>query len=313
MKIGFMCGMARNGICTVDELLGEIHAAEVLGFDQAWMAQVFSTDAVMLMGLAGRETRTIRLGTAVTPSHPRHPTALAIQALTAAAMSGGRFDLGLGVSHQVVIEDMYGISYAKPATHMREYLEVLMPLLRGEACDFEGERYRVHARMNVPDAKPVPVLIAALEPKMLAIAGRLADGTSTWMTGPRTLETHTIPGIRNAAEMAGKPAPRIVAGFPIILTEDVDATRVRLAKKMELYGHIPSYRGMLEREGAEHPSDLAMLGDERALRAQLHRLADIGVTDFNAFCMPVDDGAIERTMAFLAEERGALGADGGSA
>jgi F420-dependent oxidoreductase-like protein len=306
MRLGFMCGTAKNKAYTIDQYIDEVKAAEALGFDQAWMAQVFSTDAISMLTVLGRETTTIGLGTAVTPSFPRHPTSLAIQALTANAASQGRFDLGLGLSHKMVIEDMYGIPYDKPATHMREYLEVLMPLVRGEACAFEGEQYRVHAQMKIPDAPSVTVIVAALGPKMLELAGRLADGTTTWMTGLRTLETHTIPRITKAAEEAGKPSPRIVASFPIVLTDDAGKAREFMAKRMAVYRHIPSYRKMLDLEGIESPGDIAMVGDEAGLREQLQQLKAIGVTDFNAFCFPVDDGVVERTMAFLASEKSAL-------
>ena len=300
MNIGFMCAMASNGVSPIEDLIGEIRAAEGLGLHQAWLAQVFSTDAITLLALAARETSTIRLGTAVTPTFPRHPTTLAIQALTAGAAAGGRFDLGIGVSHKVVIEDMFGIAHERPVAHMREYLRVLLPLMRGDACRHEGELYRVHARLNVTDASPIPVLLAALNPRMLRIAGTLADGTTTWMTGPRTLETLTVPVINEAARTADRPAPRIVAGVPIVLTRNVDAAREKLARRMAVYGHIPAYAGMFEREGVNHPADLALVGDEAELRAELGRLGAVGVTDCNAFCMPVEDDAVERTKAFLA-------------
>jgi len=308
MKIGFMCATANNGVCTIDEIIDEVRAGEAMGFDQAWMAQVFSTDAISMMTLLGRETTRIALGTAVTPSYPRHPTALALQVLTASAASGGRFALGLGLSHKLVIEDMFGLAYRKPARHMQEYLEVLMPLLRGEACAFRGEEFRVNARFNVPDAPPAPVLVAALGPRMLEIAGRLADGTITWMTGPRTLATHTLPLIRQAAAAAGRPAPRVVASFPIALTAAPEQARARLARSVEAYGQLPSYRRMLDIEGASHPADIAMLGDEAALRTQLEHLRSLGVTDFNGFCVAVEDGAAARTKAFLASEKAALAA-----
>jgi 5,10-methylenetetrahydromethanopterin reductase len=303
MKLGFMCGMANNGICTIDQIVNEVKAAEAMGFDQAWMAQVFSSDAITTMAIAGRETSRIRLGTAVTPSFPRHPTALAIQVLTTSAASRGRFDLGLGLSHKIVMEDMFGIPYEKPARHMQEYLEVLMPLLRGESCAFDGQQYRVNARLFVPDAKPTPVIVAALGPRMLSVAGRLADGTTTWMTGPRTLENHTIPRIRSAAEAAGRPPPRIVASFPIALTNTVEQARTRLSKSLEMYGQLPSYRAMLDIEGLDHPADIAILGDESTLRERIQHLRAIGVTDFNAFCFAVDEGAAARTQAFLASEK----------
>jgi 5,10-methylenetetrahydromethanopterin reductase len=300
MNIGFMCAMASNGVAPLEDLIREIRAGEALGLHQAWLAQVFSTDAITLLALAARETRTIRLGTAVTPSFPRHPASLAIQALTTSAAAGGRFDLGIGVSHKVVIEDMFGIAHERPVAHMREYLGVLLPLMRGEVCGHDGELYRVHARLNVPDALPVPVLLAALNPRMLRIAGTVADGTTTWMTGLRTLESLTVPVINEAARTADRPAPRIVAGVPVVLTRNVDAAREKLARRMDVYGHIPAYARMLEREGVNHPADLALVGDEAELRAELARLGAVGVTDCNAFCMPVEDDAVERTKAFLA-------------
>lgn len=306
MKMGFMCGMSGRGLCTIDEYIAEVKQAESLGFDQGWMGQVFSTDALIMMALLGRETSTIRLGTAVTPSHLHHPAALAMQVLTASAASAGRFDLGIGVSHKLVVEDMYGLSYAKLVAHMREYLSVLMPLLRGEQCDFDGEQFRVHAKVKVLDAKPVSVVVAALGPKMLEIAGHLADGTSTWMTGPKTLAQHTIPTITRSAQEHGKPSPRIVASFPMVLTNDISAAREVLAKRIGVYAFIPSYKNMLDMEGVSDPCDIAMVGDENILRDKLHELKTIGVTDFNAFCIPVDESAVARTMHFLAGEKQSL-------
>lgn len=306
MKLGFMCDIARNGLSTINELITEVQAAEKLGFDQAWMAQVFGNDAITSLSIVARETRTIKLGTAVTPSFPRHPTALAIQALTASAVSRGRFELGLGLSHKLVIEDMYGIPYERPAAHMREYLSVLMPLLRGEACDYHGELFNVNARMTVPQAEAVTTIVAALGPNMLEVAGTLADGTITWMTGPGTLERHTIPLIRHAAAAAGRPPPRIVASLPIALCRDLDLARQVMNKKLAVYAHIPSYKNMLDREGVSNPADIALIGDESLLRERLQQLRSIGVTDFVAFCIAVDDDAAARTMAFLAREKPAL-------
>lgn len=303
MKLGFMCGTARSKPYTIEETITEVKNAEALGFDQAWMGQVFGFDAISMMTLLGRETSQIGLGTAVTPSFPRHPTSLAMQALTANAASNGRFELGLGLSHQLVMEGMFGIPYEKPASHMREYLEVLMPLLRGEPCSFSGELFSVNAELKVPEAPPVTTIVAALGPTMLELAGRLADGTTTWMTGRKTLETHTIPIISAAAKAAAKPAPRIVASFPIVLTHDVPAAHAYMTRKMAMYNHIPSYKKMLDIEGLENPADIALLGDENTLREHLQLLRELGVTDFNAFCFPVDSDSASHTMQFLAAEK----------
>lgn len=302
MRIGLMLGATPGTDPSLDGLIGFAREAEASGFDNLWMAQIFGFDALTVLAMIGRETSRIGLGTAVVPTYPRHPTAIAQQALTTGVASGGRFSLGIGLSHKMVIEDMLGLSYDKPARHMREYLSVLAPLLSGAPVDFAGEDYRVKLGLDVPGATPVPLIIAALGPLMLKIAGELADGTTTWMTGPKTLEEHIIPAIGKAAKAAGKPAPIVVAGLPIALTTDIDAARQKIARNLQVYGMLPSYRSMLDREGAAGPADVAMLGDERALRAQLQHLRDIGVTDFNAAMVKVEEGSLERTREFLVAE-----------
>src|SRR5262249_41791567 len=156
-------------------------------------------------------------------TYPRHPVALAQAALSAQAAARGRFTLGVGLSHQVVIESMLGLSFAKPYSHMREYLAVLCPLIRTGSVQFAGGEFRVGANGAVPGATPCPILVAALAPRMLALAGREADGTITWMTGPRTVREHTVPRICEAAARAGRPAPRVVVGLPVAVTRETDA------------------------------------------------------------------------------------------
>jgi len=303
MKIGLMMGA--TGTQTLDDVIGMAQSAEAAGIDSLWMANIFSYDAISTLAIIGRATSTITLGTAVTPTYPRHPTAMAQQALTTAAASGNRFTLGIGLSHQLVIENMLGFSYDKPARHMREYLSVLMPLVRGETCNFQGEQYRVaNVAIDVPGATDMPVLVAALGPVMLKIAGELADGTITWMVGPKTMEQHVIKGIGAAASEAGRPAPRIVGGFPLILTNKPDEARARIAEQLTIYGQLPSYRAMLDREGVAGPADIAIAGDENALRGAIKRLEDMGVTDFDAAIMPVEGGAYERTLEFLVSMKG---------
>jgi F420-dependent oxidoreductase-like protein len=298
MKIGLMMGA--TGMETLDDVISMVKSAEAAGIDSIWMANIFSYDAISTLAIVGRETKTIELGTAVTPTYPRHPTAMAQQALTTAAASNCRFTLGIGLSHQIVIEGMLGLSYDKPARHMREYLNVLMPLVRGETCNFQGEHYRVsNMAITVPGATSMPVVVAALGPAMLKLAGELADGTNTWMVGPKTMENHIIARIGAAARDAGKPDPRIVAGFPVILTNKPDEAREKIAEQLTMYGQLPSYRAMLDLEGVAGPADIAIAGDENALRGEIKRLEDIGVTDFNAAITPVEEGSYERTLEFL--------------
>lgn len=301
MRIGIMAG-ATPGADGLDDLVQQARSLEAQGFASLWLANIFGLDAVTTAAILGRETERIELGTAVVPSYPRHPSALAQQALTTQAASSGRFALGIGLSHKLVIEDMLGLSYQRRAKHMREYLAVLGPLLRGEAVQFEGEEYRVNLNLDVPGATPVPVLVAALGDQMLRIAGREAAGTILWMTGPDTIETHIGPKLREAASEAGQKPPRIVAGLPIVLTDDPAAAREKIAKTLVIYGQLPSYRAMLDKEGAAGPADLAIAGDEKTLEDALARLRDIGVTDFSAAIAGAEDGSEQRTLDFLASQ-----------
>jgi F420-dependent oxidoreductase-like protein len=225
--------------------------------------------------------------------------AVAQQALTAQAACGGRFTLGIGLYHKVIIENMLGLSYDKPARHMREYVSVLAPLLRGAPVKFEGREYRVGVALDVPGAAPVSLLVAALGDQMLRVAGQAADGTCLGLTGPKTIESHIVPKLRAAAEEAGRAAPRVVASFPTALTNDPDGAREKITTMLGMYGNLPSYRAMLDREGAAGPGDIAVVGDENALDAALDRLRDAGVTDYDATIVPVDEAAEARTLDYL--------------
>jgi F420-dependent oxidoreductase-like protein len=300
MRIGIMIG-ADGATQSIDDVVALARRAEALSFANVWMANIFSFDAIATLAIAGRETKRIGLGTAVVPTYPRHPTALAQQALTAAAATGNRFSLGIGLSHQLVIEGMLGLSYAHPARHMKEYLRVLGPLLRGEAVDFEGEEYRVRGvTLSVPGARRVPLIVAALGPVMLKLTGELADGTTTWMVGPQTMAKHIVPTLARAARAAGRGDPIVVGGFPVVLTNRPDEARAKIADQLTIYGQLPSYRAMLDREGVKGPADVAIAGDENELRSRIRRLEQIGVTDFNAAIAATDAGAYERTLEFLA-------------
>ncbi|MEH6580761.1 MAG: TIGR03564 family F420-dependent LLM class oxidoreductase [Halioglobus sp.] len=302
MRIGLFAGATAATGNSLPDIVEFSKNAEAKGFDTIWLANIFGLDAVTTLAICGWETERIEFGTAVTPTYPRHPTALAQQAVTTNIACEGRFTLGIGLSHKMVIEDMLGMSYAKPASHMNEYLQIINPLLKGEGADFQGKEYSSKVALDIPGATPVPLLVAALGPKMLEIAGTFADGTTTWVTGPRTLEDHIIPVISKAAEAAGKAAPRIVAGLPVAVTNDVEGAKAQVAKSLQIYGMLPSYRAMLDREGAAGPEDVALIGDEATVRAGIARLRDLGVTDFNAAITPTDDTVFDATIAVLADE-----------
>jgi F420-dependent oxidoreductase-like protein len=281
MRIGIFGGEVA-GVGGIDNVVAAAKEAADQGFSSYWLPQIFGLDALTTIAVIGREVPELELGTAVVPTYPRHPMMLAAQALTAQAATGGRLVLGIGLSHQIVIEGMFGMSFEKPVRHMREYLEILMPLVRGEAVSYKGETLTFNGGVGVQGATPFPVLIAALGPKMLELAGTLADGTITWMTGPATLESHTIPTLTKAAAQAGRPAPRVAVGLPVCVTDDPDGTLERAAKVFSIYDTLPSYKAMLDREGAGGPRDVAIVGDESTVRAQIERLDGIGVTDFAA-------------------------------
>jgi F420-dependent oxidoreductase-like protein len=302
MKIGYVSAAAGQPATTLDDIVAEVKRVEAEGFAFYVVPSIFSLDAVGMLTVAGRETETIELIPAVVPAPPRHPAALAQQALTAQAASRGRFTLGVGLSHRAVIETMFGLSYARPALQMREYLSVLVPLLEGRPADFDGDLYRVHASLDVAGAEPVSVLVAALGPRMLEVAGELAAGTSTWMTGLRTLESHVVPGIRRAAQAAGRSEPRVQSSVPIALTSDPGAAREVCNRTFSIYGKLPSYRAMLDREGAEGPGDVALVGGETELREGMRRYREAGVTDFAPSVFPAEEGAVDRTLAFLRGE-----------
>jgi 5,10-methylenetetrahydromethanopterin reductase len=280
MRIGVFAGHVANG--PLDKIVDAAAQAEADGFASFWLPQIFGCDALTALSVAGREVGRIELGTAVVPTYPRHPVMLAQQALTAQLATGGRLALGVGLSHQVVIEGVYVQSFERPVRHMREYLEILLPLLHTGRADVDGEVLSAHASVDVKGSTACPVLIAALGPRMLELAGTHADGTVTWMTGPETLRSFTIPTIVDAAARAARPAPRIGVGLPVCVTDDEAAARERAATAFEVYGTLPSYRAMLDREGAAGPADVAIVGDESSVSASVDELAQMGVSDLVA-------------------------------
>lgn len=286
---------------TVDDFIAEARAAKEAGYHTFWTSQIFGHDALTALALAGREVPDIELGTAVVPTYPRHPWVMAQQALTTQAAVGGRLCLGIGLSHQIVVESMWGLSYGKPVRHLREYLSVLMPLLEGQPVQHQGEEYRVQGALAAVGSSRPSVVVAALGPQMLRVTGTLADGTSTWCVGPKTLSELTIPTLRQAAADAGRPEPRVVCALPISVTDDVDGARKRAAEVFAVYDTLPSYKTMMNREGVDGPGGLAIVGTEAEVRDQVANLQAIGVTDFNAGVFSANPEERARTAAVLSE------------
>jgi 5,10-methylenetetrahydromethanopterin reductase len=285
------------------EIVDDVRSAEADGFGSAWSVH-FSrgVDALDVLAVAGARTSQIDLGVGIVPTSPRHPLALAQQAATTQAFCGGRLTLGVGVSHRPVIEDLHGLRYTRPAAHLRDYLSVLVPLLRDGHVSYRGEFYQVDGGFVVPGTSPVPVLVGALSPLMVQAAGELADGVVTWLAGPRSLGEHIIPRLRAAA--AGRPAPRVVAALPVAVGDDASEARRAADEVFARYTGFDNYRRLLDREGVSSPGDLALTGTEADVEKQLGRLADLGVTELWPIIFPVgDDPAAtrQRTRALLAE------------
>ena len=265
-------------------------------------------DPVTPMAVVGRSTTRIELGTAVLQTYTAHPVLQGHRA-AAAAMVMGRpgFTLGLGPSHAPVIEGMFGMSYATPGRHTEEYVEIVAALLRGEAVDVAGDELTLRGVPAQPIAQPVQLLVAALAPRLLRVAGAVADGTILWMGNARAVETHVAPRLAAAAAAAGRPAPRVVAGLPVAVHDDVAEARAVAAKQFAIYGTLPNYRRILDHGGVDGPADAAIVGDEATVAASLQALVDAGATDVWAAIFPVGDdaaGSRRRTRALLQELAG---------
>jgi F420-dependent oxidoreductase-like protein len=275
-------GPDAEGRPPLDQVRDALRRAADDGFASAWMNNIFGLEALTTLAVAGSQVPGIELGTAVVPTYPRHPAAVAQQALTVAAATGGRLALGVGTSHEIVMRNMFGYDFGRPVEHTREYLSILRPLLHGEPAKVHGNQLSADITLSTPGPTPVPLLLAALGPRMLRLAAQLADGTVLWMTGPATVRSHIVPTITAEAEALGRPSPRVVCILPICVTSDPDAARAAAAKVFAIYGQLPSYRAMLDREGAAGPADVALVGEEAVVEAQLADLAGAGVTDFVA-------------------------------
>jgi F420-dependent oxidoreductase-like protein len=292
-----------GGAASVDGMIQQAVQAESDGFTSLWYASAVGGDPLVAIAMAGRATTTIELGTSVLQTYTCHPMLQANRAASVvAAMGRAGYTLGIGPSHKPVIEGVYGLSYDHPGRHTEEYLRVLTSLLQGGAVDFDGDDFSVHVPERVVrPAHPVPVMVAALAPRLLRVAGELADGTILWMANARAIETHVAPRLNAAAAAAGRPTPRIVAGLPVAVHDDVSEARGAAGEQFAGYGHLPNYRKILDIGGADGPADAAIVGDETAVARQIRSLFDAGATDVWTAVFPVGDKKVsrDRTKALL--------------
>lgn len=298
MRIGLMVGPERRRHAQkVRRLIDDVTFAEEAGFATVWIPQVPDDfDAMTAATLAGMTTERIEIGTAVVALQSRHPVALAQQALSTQAVCEGRFTLGIGPSHHWIISEMMGLPYDRPAAVVRSYLDVFDAAFAGPGpVDVENEHFSIHNPLDITDISTNPVLIAALGPVMLRLAGERADGTILWMADERAIGDHIAPRINAAAESAGRPAPRIVAGVPVCLCRDdeVDAARARADRILAEAEISPNYQKLLERGDARNVSDILAAGSEEAVLARLRSYADAGVTDLSVRVMPIGEGRDE--------------------
>jgi F420-dependent oxidoreductase-like protein len=280
--------------------------AEAAGFASYWVAQLAVPDALTVIAMMGPQTRTIEIGTAVIPTWPRHPLMLAGQALTTQEAIGNRLALGIGLAHKVSVESTYRVPFATPAKHMDEYLSVLLPALRDRKVSFAGDIWSGEAEAvnGAPSAEPPAVLLAAMGPRMLRLAGARTDGSILWLSGPRAIEKQIKPALDAAAADAGRPMPRIVASVPVCVTNDADAVRGTITALLEGYNDLPSYRGVMDTEGAAGPADVSVVGDEGEVRAALAAFAEAGATDFAALEFATNAADAAATRALLTELAG---------
>lgn len=299
MRIGMNVGGDLVGAAiSAPEMVDAVETAESDGFRSVWSVH-FSRgyDAITVLAAAGARTRSIELGVGIVPTYPRHPLALAQQAATAQVLCGGRLTLGVGVSHRPVIEGMHGLRYARPAAHMRDYLSVLVPLLREGSVTHRGEFYQVDGGFTVVDARPVAVVVGALSPRMVRVAGELADGVVTWLAGPRSLAETIVPALYSAA--SGRAEPRVIAAVPVAVSDDPAAARTQAEESFGRYNGMENYRRLFEREDVSSVSELTIIGTAADVRRRLAGFESVGVTEI--WAVPFGDAAqVRRTRELLA-------------
>jgi 5,10-methylenetetrahydromethanopterin reductase len=280
MRIGVVIGRPGGYGDTLSQLVTEYEQARAAGVSSVWMTQHLGFDALTLISSWGVDGD-VEVGTAVIPVQTRHPVVLAEQALTAQALCGGRLALGLGLAHADTLEGLYGLPRRRSVSYLSDYLSTLDALMAGTRAT-PNESFGFSTRLGAEFPTPPPVLIAALGPRMLQLAGERTAGTITWMTGAATIESYVSPTIRAAAEAAGRPDPRVVVCLPVCVTDDVASARERLGAVIGGYRGIPSYEAMLEREGVADAVDVAIIGSADEVGAALIGLRARGATDLAA-------------------------------
>lgn len=277
---------------SLEESIGRAQTAERLGYESVWTAQLpDARDAALVLAAYAANTQRVKLGTAVLPIYTRHPTAMAQMAATLDEMSGGRFVLGIGISHKVTVEGMWGLKLESPVDAMREYLTIVRTSIHDGRCAFDGRYFTARWGYSGPRRQDLPIMISALNPRMLELAGELADGVVLYMCSPRYIHDRIIPAVTAGRERAGKSMDgfEIVAGIDSCLTTDRAAALEVYRGVVQRYSSLPYYRKMMDASGFKDElesgqitegmiDELAAIGDETHVRDAIRRYRDAGVT-----------------------------------
>ncbi|MFJ9351133.1 LLM class F420-dependent oxidoreductase [Streptomyces sp. NPDC101237] len=281
MTVGVVLN-ASNAANQVDATVRLAEETAESGLASAWFGQTFGADSPQLAAIVGREVPGLQVGTSAIPVFGRHPLLVSSQALTAQAATHGRYHLGLALGTRLLTETGFGLPFERPVARLREFLTALRQLTETGTADFHGELLTATTPFpsRVPGAEDgVPLLVAAMGPQALRVSGELADGILPYLAGPRALAEHVVPALHAAAEAAGRPAPRVVALVPGVVTDDVDVVRAKAVESLAFYERIPSYARVIELSGGRRAGDLAVIGDERAVEAEVRRYRDAGATE----------------------------------
>ncbi|HWK19996.1 MAG TPA: TIGR03564 family F420-dependent LLM class oxidoreductase [Microbacteriaceae bacterium] len=279
MRISVLIGAQGE---TIDRLLDVAVACEEAGLHGVWYGQFLGYDAPTIALAAAAKTERLVPGVAVVTARPRHPIAVAAQAQTVNALSGNRHRLAIGLSHRSTIEGIYGLDFPSPAKYLREYLQVLGDLVAGRPVDFNGEFVSAHGQLGIPEAGPLPLYTGALGPLALEVTGELADGTVTYLAGPRTIEEHVMPRMLAGAARSGRGRPELVACVPVLATDDPASITPRLHDFTRFHASLPEYQQIIAREGIDHPGDMGLIGGPEVFVAGAKRLRDAGATELGA-------------------------------
>ncbi len=302
-RFGLRWGLAGGTtLASLDEARVGARFAEDNGFDSFWISHAMGVDPILTLACIGGEFPGIgEMGTSVVPLYGRHPIGLAQLTMTAQNALGGRFTLGIGAASRRHTEEVLGLSWDKPYSFTREFVDALEPLLAGEQADTDGEQISAHTKLGI-DAQPTPILLAALGPRMLRFAGARLQGTSLGQCGPQTISSYILPNLKAGAEKAGRSGdPRVMALVRINVTDDVAGAKAMAREIAAHYQSNPSYANATKHEGLDDPSDLHLIGSWQYVLDGLAAYATAGATDLRIQVATHDEESRETTYGLLAD------------